>query len=160
MLYDTDLSQKIAKLNFLNYFQRISTALAKYKEDIRISCTEDEFTHLMADRNVVTDFWVFHFHAQFMEKRYGTINGVDAYQRAEQWIKNYNEKHGLELAKIVQTEQGETIVAACDLFSQCVHENLPQAGDIILVDANLDRQDKKLVRSVCCLQLEVCLLEI
>ena len=36
----------------------------------------------MADRNVVPYyFWVFHFHAQFMEKRYGTINGVDAYKR-------------------------------------------------------------------------------
>ena len=106
----------------------------------------------MADRNVVPDYlWVFHFHAQFMEKRYGTINGVDAYQRAEQRIKNYNEKHGLELAKIVQTEQGETIVAVCDLFSRRVHENLPQAGDIILVDAtsNLDRQDTKLVHIMC-----------
>ena len=96
------------KIKFLELFSEDytpSTALAKYKEDIRISCTEDEFTHLMADRNVVPDyFWVFHFHAQFMEKRYGTINGVDAYQRAEQRVKNYNEKHGLVLAKIAQTE--------------------------------------------------------
>ena len=83
MLYDTDLSQKIAKLNFFY-------------------------------------FGVFHFHAQFMEERYGTINGVDTYQRAEQRIKNYNEKHGLELAKIAQTQQGETIVAVCDLFSRQV----------------------------------------
>ena len=86
----------------------------------------------MADRNVVPDyFWVFHFHAQFMEKRYGTINGVDAYQREEQRVKTYNDKHGLVLAKIAQTEQGETIVAVCDLFSRRVHESLPQAGDII-----------------------------
>ena len=86
-----------------------------------------------------------------MEKRYGTFNGVDAYQRAVQRIKNYNEKHCLELAKVVQTEQGETIVAVCDLFSRRVHENIPQAGDIILVDAtsNLDRQDTKLVHIVC-----------
>ena len=108
-----------------------STALAIYKEDIRISCTEDEFTHLMTDRNVVPDnFWVFHFHAQFMEERYGTNNGVDADQRAEQRIKTYNEKHGLESAKIAQTEQGETIVAVCDLFSRRVHENLPRAGGV------------------------------
>ena len=86
-----------------------------------------------------------------MEERYGTINGVDGYQRAEQRIKNYNEKHGLEFAKIAQTEQGETIVAVCDLFSRRVHENLPRAGDIILVDAtsNLDRQGTKLVHIVC-----------
>ena len=55
------------------------------------------------------------------------------------------------LAKIAQTEQGETIVAVCDAFSRRVHENLPQAGDIILVDAtsNLDRQDTKLFHIVC-----------
>ena len=53
----------------------------------------------------------------------------------------------MELAKIAQTEQDETIVTVCDLFS----ESLPQAADIILVDAtsNLDRQDTKLVHIVC-----------
>ena len=51
----------------------------------------------------------------------------------------------------MQTEQGETIVAVCDLFARRAHENLPQAGDIISVDAtsNLDRQDTKLVHIVC-----------
>ena len=153
MLYDIDLYQKNCKIKFLELFSEdytLPTALAKYKEDIRISCTGDEFTHIMADRNVVPDyFWVFHFHAQSMEKRYGIINGVDANQRAEQGIKNYNEKHGLELAKIAQTD--EATVAICDLFSRRVHVKLPEAGDIILVDAtsNLDRQDTKLVHIVC-----------
>ena len=57
----------------------------------------------------------------------------------------------MELAKIAQTEQGETIVAVCDLFSRRVHESLPQAVGIILVHAtlNLDRQDTKLVHIVC-----------
>ena len=44
------------KIKFLELFSEDytpSTALAKYKEDIGICCTEDEFTHHMADRNVV-----------------------------------------------------------------------------------------------------------
>ena len=82
-----------------------------------------------------------------MEKRYLIINGVDAYQRAEQRIKNYNEKHGLELAKIAQTDEATVAV----LYSRRVHEKIPEADDIILVDAtsNLDRQDTKLVHIVC-----------
>ena len=37
-------------------------------------------------------------------------------------------------------------VAMCDKFNHRCHENLPQAGDLILVDAasNLNRQDSKL----------------
>ena len=129
-----------------------SSALAKYKEDMRARYTEDEFTHLMADRSTVPDyFWVFHFHAQFIENKYRKINGVDAYHKAEERVRMYNEKHDMVLAKIAQTEQGETIVAVCDAFSRRVHENLPQAGDIILVDAtsNLDRQDTKLFHILC-----------
>ena len=73
MLYDIDLYQKNCKIKFLELFSEdytLPTALAKYKVYIRISCTEDEFTHLMADRNVVPDYFgVFHSHAQSMEKR-------------------------------------------------------------------------------------------
>ena len=71
------------KIIFLELFSEDYTPSKEYKEDIRISGTAD-FTHLMADRNAVPDYlWVFHFHAQFMEKRHGTFNGVDACQRAE-----------------------------------------------------------------------------
>ena len=48
----------------------VSSALAKYKEDLRRNCSEDEFTVKMADRSVVPDyFWVFHFHARNIEKK-------------------------------------------------------------------------------------------
>ena len=47
-----------------------SSALAKYKEGIRQSCSEDEFTVKMANRSIVPDYvWVFHFHAQYVEKK-------------------------------------------------------------------------------------------
>ena len=48
----------------------------------------------MADRNTVPDyFWVFHFHAQFMENKYGKINGADTYHKGEERVRMYNEKH-------------------------------------------------------------------
>ena len=58
----------------------------------------------------------------------------------------YNTKNNEILAKIGQTEDGETCVAICDKLNKRCHENLPQAGDLILVDAtsNLNRQDTKL----------------
>ena len=75
----------------------VSSALAKYKEELRNNCTETEFTMKMANQSIVPDyFWVFHLHEQYIEKRYGTINGVDAYRRAVEKIDKYNEKHGEE----------------------------------------------------------------
>ena len=143
------------KIKFIELFNNdytASSAFAKYKEDLRNTCTEDEFTVKMADRAVMPDyFWVFHLHAQYIENKFGSINGVDAYQRAVDKIKQYNDRHGLKVAKIAQTEKGETIVATCDPFCRRIHENLPQAGDIVLVDAtsNLDRQDTKLFHIIC-----------
>ena len=46
-----------------------SSALAKYKEDLRRNCSEDEFTVKMADWSVPDYFWVFHFHARYIEKK-------------------------------------------------------------------------------------------
>ena len=50
-----------------------------------------------------------------------------------------------------ETAKGEIIVDICDPFCRRVHENLPQAGDIVLVDvtSNLDRHDTKLFHMVC-----------
>ena len=86
-----------------------------------------------------------------MENKYGKINGVGADHKAEERVRMYNEKHDMVFAETAQTEQGETTLSACDAFFRRVHENLSQAGDIILVDAtsNLDRQDTKLFHIVC-----------
>ena len=47
---------------------------------------------------------------------------------------------------------GDTVVALCDKLSGQVHEVLPQAGDIVYVDAtsNLDRQDSRLIKCMTC----------
>ena len=106
----------------------------------------------MADRSVVPDyFWVYHFHASYILQKYGDFNSSNVYLKAVDRIDEYNKKHGAELAKIRQTDNGETIIAICDNFSRRVHQHLPQAGDIVLVDAtsNLDRHDTKLFHIIC-----------
>ena len=72
-----------------------SAALTKYKDDLRLSCSADEFTHIIADRSRVPDyFWVFPHYAHYIEQKYGKINGVDAHLQAVEMVKLYNERNG------------------------------------------------------------------
>ena len=64
--------------------------------------------------------------------KFRDLNSPDVYLKAVDRIKDYNENHGKELAKIRQTQDGETIIAVCDDFNRRVHERVPQAGDIVL----------------------------
>ena len=86
-----------------------------------------------------------------MDINLGPQSGPEAYKVAQQKVADYNEKHNRELAKIDITETGDVIVAICDDFCRRVHETVPQAGDIVLVDAtsNLDRHDTKLFHLIC-----------
>ena len=63
-----------------------------------------------------------------------------AFEKAVEKVKEYNTKLGETLC-IVELVGGECIVAVCDMLTQSVHKNQPQAGDIVYVDAtpNLDR---------------------
>ena len=128
-----------------------SSALAQHKKDLRCEISDDDFMSVMADRSIVPDyFWAFHFHKKYVENTFGSVNGPDAFKQAKERIAKYNEKHQIEVAKMEETA-GEIIAAICDPFCRRVHENLPQAGDIVLVDAtsNLDRHDTKLFHMVC-----------
>ena len=95
--------------------------------------------------------WVFNFHAVYMREVFGKINSPEAFEKAVDKVKAYNDKHGDVLCVIEQVD-GETIVAVCDQLSRRVHRVLPQAGDIVYVDAtsNLDRQDSKLIKFMTC----------
>ena len=95
--------------------------------------------------------WVFNYHAVYMQEAFGKINSPEAFEKAVNKVKAYNEKHGEVLCVIEQVED-ETIVAVCDQLSRRVHKLLPQAGDIVYVDAtsNLDRQDSKLIKFMTC----------
>ena len=106
----------------------------------------------MADRSIIPDyFWVFHFHKMYMNTNHGPQSGPESFRIAQEKVAAYNEKHGRELAKIRLLDTGDVIMAVCDDFCRRVHETVPQAGDIVLVDAtsNLDRHDTKLFHLVC-----------
>ena len=55
-----------------------------------------------------------------------------------------------EFAKMEQTLEGEWCIAICDPFMKRVHRGIPQAADLMLVDAtsNLDKEDTKLFHFV------------
>ena len=61
----------------------------------------------MADRSIVPDYmWVYYFHRKYIEATFGSLNGPDAYNLASDRIKNYNDKHGSEVAKLEVTPLG------------------------------------------------------
>ena len=105
-----------------------------------------------ADRAIMPDYrWVFNFHALYMQNNFGKINSPEAFEKAIEKAKQYNDKHGDTLCTVTQVD-GKTIVAVCDMLSRRVHKVLPQSGDIVYVDAtsNLDRQDSKLTKFMTC----------
>ena len=38
--------------------------------------------------------WVFNFHATFMQNMFGKINSAEAFEKAANKVKEYNDKHG------------------------------------------------------------------
>ena len=120
----------------------------------------DTWPEVSADRSRLPSlFWVYSWHRQWLDKTVGSRDGVDAYEKAEHMVKEFDIdcKKDFPLgereayAKIAQTDSGETVIAIVDPFMRRVHETVPQSGDIVLVDAtsNLDRNDSKLFHLVC-----------
>ena len=90
-----------------------------------------------------------------MDKNYGSLDGVDAYGKAQQIVTDFNLKCQLQTgetdtiyAKIEQTDTGESVVAVVDPFMRRVHQVIPQSGEICMVDAtsNLGQFGKNLLR--------------
>ena len=126
-LFDEDVSPSSAYRRVLDHFES--------NDDI------------CADRFYVPDYkWVFNFHAKYIKNKFGSSNGVDILNKLKENITKYNEERGEELAKVEQTVGGETIIAICDMFNRRVHQNIPAAGDLVIMDgtANLDRNDSKI----------------
>ena len=59
----------------------------------------------VADRFFVPDYkWVYNFHAQYVKKRFGSMDGVDVYLKLVRNIKDYNERverNWLKLRKLI-----------------------------------------------------------
>ena len=139
---------------FLELFAAAHSASSAYQEykNHLMEKHGDNFAKVSADRAIMPDYkWVFNFHATFMQKQFGKINSPEAFEKATRKVREYNEKHGETLCVIEQTDE-DTIVAVCDKLSRRVHEIVPQAGDVVYVDAtsNLDLQDSKLVKLMTC----------
>ena len=149
-----DVAQE-TKDKFMELFNNAHSASSAYQEYKNRLLKEhgDIYVTVSADRSIMPDYkWVFNFHAAYMQKAFGKINSPEAYENAVKKVREYNEKQNDALCTIDQTEDGETIVAVCDFLSRRVHKVLPQAGDIVYVDAtsNLDRQDSKLIKFMTC----------
>ena len=132
-LFDEDVSPSSAHRRVLDYF-------------------ENESADFTADRFHIPDYkWVFNFHAKYIKNKFGSSIGVDVIKKLKDTIAKYNTERGEKLAEVKQTASGETIVAICDSFNRRVHENIPAAGDMLIMDAtaNLDRNDSKLFHLMC-----------
>ena len=120
----------------------------------------DTWPKQFADRSILPSiFWVYVCHRKYSDSTVGSRDGVDALDKAEQIVRQFDEECKLanpltgnrSYAKLAQSLEGETAVVIVDPFMQRVHENLPHCGDIVMVDltANLDRNDSKLLHIVC-----------
>ena len=142
------------KERFLELFAEGHSASSAYQDykNFLMGKHGEQYVKISADRAIMPDYkWVFNFHAVYMREAFGKINSPEAFEKAVDKVKAYNDKHGDVLCVIEQVD-GETIVAVCDQLSRRVHRVLPQAGDIVYVDAtsNLDRQDSKLIKFMTC----------
>ena len=96
---------------------------------------EDEFFKISARRSVNPDSrTVFNLYTVFC-KRFGSINGPDAFMKAVELIEKINEKSGERIASIRQLEDKTIVVAVCDDLMRRTHALVPQSGDVIFVDA-------------------------
>ena len=117
---------------------------------------EQEWYSMSGDRSVCPDKrYVDNLWTRLHLLKKGTMYGPDSFVRADQWVREYNSKHGKELAVVKQMElNGRMEMFACvvDPFQRRAHKILQQSGDIVAVDAtsSLDLQDTKLVRFVTC----------
>ena len=92
-----------------------------------------------------------------MDREFGSRDGCDVVKKAEDLIAEFNKKCKEDVggeedfAAIAQTEDGQTAIVIVDPLMRQVHKNVPQSGEICLIDAtsNLDRNDTKFFHLVC-----------
>ena len=147
---------------FIDMFQQGLTPSAAHGERRRQIKVEfpDTWPEVCADRSKLPSiFWVYSWHRRWLDKTVGSRDGLDAYERAEKMVKDFDNECKKEFplgeaecyAKIAQSDSGETVIAIVDPFMRRVHETVPQSGELVLIDAtsNLDRNDSKLFHLVC-----------
>ena len=136
-----------------------SAAWEKHRKDIQEKFPDDYHTKL-GDRHICPDyFWAFNFYRKWILNTLGSYEGVDAYVKIVDFVKEYNDRTATNnpsagtdiFAKVAQTQDGETCIAICDPFQRRVHKIIPQSGDLLMMDAtsNVDRSDSKIFHIMC-----------
>ena len=107
------------KKNFFELFEAghaPSSAYHEYKNLLRAKYGE-QYVTISADRAIMPDYqWVYRQYGEYIQKMFGKINSPEAFEKAVNKVKEYNEKHNENLCVIEQIS-GETIVAVCDKLS-------------------------------------------
>ena len=88
-----------------------SSAYLEFKRDLRDKLGLEGYMKASADNSILPiSAWVFRCYGNYVRETYGSINGPEAYDKACQRVKEYNAKHGKELAQITQTEDGQLVI--------------------------------------------------
>ena len=120
----------------------------------------DTWPEVFADRSQLPGwFWVYYWHRIYLDSTVGSRDGLDAFEKAEALVKQFDEECKTEFplgdgeyyARIAQSPRGETVVVICNPFMHRLHSTVPQASEIVMMDAtsNLDRLDSKLFHFMC-----------
>ena len=145
------------KRRFIELFDEGLTASAAWHafRDEIVKNNPENYHILLGNRRVVPDyFWPHKFFSKWIEERLGSFEGVDGFKRLKHFVEEFDKRNqdienlpeDQKYAAIEQTEDGQTVVVIIDRFMRRVHSMVPQAGDMLIMDAtsNIDRSDTKL----------------
>ena len=77
----------------------------------------DDWLEVSAKRSINPDTnYISNLHTKFWKNRFVSINGPDAYQKAKEFIEDYNRKSESKIASITQLESGSVMVAVVDEY--------------------------------------------
>ena len=143
--------EESARLRLLELFESgltPSRAKKAFEEELKLKYG-NQWLEVSSKRSINPDKnYIFRLHTSYWSNKFGTINGVDAYIKAKQFIDNYNVKAGDTVASIKQLDNGSVVVCVVDKFMKRVHSVVPQNGQIMFVDAtgSLDRCNHQLLK--------------
>ena len=107
-----------------------SRAKKEFEEELKIRYGND-WLEVSSKRSINPDKnYVFRLHSKYWSDKFGTINGPDAFEKAKEFIENYNIKAGHTIASIKQNENGGVVVCVVDDFMHRVHSVVPQSGSL------------------------------
>lgn len=97
---------------------------------------EDNLFLIEGDRSMIPDpLWVYHLYYKTFEESYGKGHGTDMIQKLQSTIESFNEKAGVDCAKLESTDTYFAI-AICTPLMRRVHENIPTAGELVCIDSS------------------------